>query len=177
LIKKWFIGTSVALPMGEVLKGNIGMKEVFDQTGGSTMFLTKWTPKENCNTLWDCFENDLFPTRFLFGDDQESVRRPLTNINETDDAYLVTMEMPGVSKKNVEVSLEGDTLTITGERVEKLEDKGLLRREIRQEKFSRSFRIDESINRDQVKAKMDNGILTVTLPKSEKAVGRKVNID
>jgi len=141
------------------------------------MFLTKWNPNQSCNTLWDCFEKDLLPAQFFFEDNKDSFRRPLTNINETDDAYLVTMEMPGVPKNNIEVSLEGDTLTISGERVAKLDDKGLLRKEIREEKFSRSFRLDNSIDRDQVKAKLDNGILTVTLPKSNKAVGRKISIE
>ena len=141
------------------------------------MFLTKWTPNQNCNTLWDCIERDLFPTTPFFEDDKDGLRRPLTNIRETDDSYLVTLEMPGVSKKNVEVTLEGDLLTITGERVDKLEDQGLLRKEIRDEKYNRSFKLDSTIDRDQVKAKIDNGILVVTLPKVEKEVGRKVSID
>ena len=141
------------------------------------MFLTKWAPNQNCNTLRDCIERDFFPTPRFFEDDKDSFRRPLTNIRETDDSYLVTLEMPGVSKKNVEVTLEGDLLTITGERVDKLEDQGLLRKEIREEKYSRSFKLDSTIDRDQVKAKIDNGILVVTLPKVEKEVGRKVSID
>ena len=101
----------------------------------------------------------------------------MTNINETDVSYVITLEMPGVTKKNVDVSLEGDRLTITGERVEKLEDEGLLRREIREEKYSRSFVLDGKIDRDQIKAKIDNGILTITLPKKEEEVGRKISID
>ena len=141
------------------------------------MFLTKWTPNQNCNTLLDCIERDLFPTTPFFEDDKDGFRRPLTNIRETDDSYLVTLEMPGVSKKNVEVTLEGDLLTITGERVDKLEDQGLLRKEIRDEKYNRSFKLDSTIDRDQVKAKIDNGILVVTLPKVEKKVGRRVSID
>ena len=58
-----------------------------------------------------------------------------------------------------------------------LEDKGLLRREIREEKFSRSFILDGKIDRDKIKAKIDNGILSITLPKKEDEVGRKISID
>jgi HSP20 family protein len=141
------------------------------------MFLTKWTPRNSHNTLWDVFEKDFFPTRRLSEIEHEAVRRPLTNIRETEDGYMITLEMPGVAKKEVEVALEGNTLTITGERTDKLEDKGLLRKEIREEKFSRSFKLDETIDRDKVKAKMENGILTVNLPKVEKEIGRKVDID
>ncbi len=148
------------------------------QTGGTKMFLTKWTPRQRTDSLWDYFDRDFFPVRrFFFDEDKESVRLPLANINETDKSYVVTLEMPGVTKKDVKVSIEGDTLTVSGERVEKLEDKGLLRKEIREEKFSRSFNLDNSIDRDQIKAKMDNGVLTVTLPKKEEEVGRNVSID
>ena len=141
------------------------------------MFLTKYTPKQSCNSLWDCLDKDFYPNRSFFEAEQDSSRRPLTNINEADSDYIISLEMPGVSKENVEVTLEGDTLTIAGERTDKLEDKGLLRREIREEKFSRSFKLDSTIDREKVKAKMDNGILIVTLPKVEKEVGRKVSID
>ncbi|NIO00836.1 MAG: Hsp20 family protein [Candidatus Latescibacteria bacterium] len=139
------------------------------------MFLTKWTPKRD--TFWDAVEREFFPIARFFEDGNESIRRPLANINETETSYVVTMEMPGVSKKNVEVSLEGDMLTVSGERMEKLEDKGLLRKEIREEKFSRSFRLDASVDRDAIKAKMDNGVLTVTLPKKAESVGHKISID
>lgn len=141
------------------------------------MLLTKWTPRRNLNSIWDAFEKDLFPVARFFEDDTESFRRPLTNINEMDKSYVVRMEMPGVSKDKVDVSLEGDRLTISGERVEKLEDEGLLRREIREEKFSRSFVLDGKIDRDKIKAKIENGILTITLPKKEDEVGKKISID
>jgi HSP20 family protein len=147
------------------------------KAGGMIMLLTKWTPRRNFRSIWDAFDNDLFPVKRFLDDESDSFRRPMTNINETDSSYVVTMEMPGVSKKNVDVSLEGDTLTISGERVEKLEDEGLLRREIREEKFSRSFVLDEKIDRDNIKAKIDNGLLTITLPKKEVEMGRKISID
>lgn len=141
------------------------------------MFLTKWTPRKSYNSIWDAFENDFFPVKRFFDEETDSFRRPLTNINETDTSYVLTMEMPGVSKENVDVSLEGDTLTISGGRVEKLENEGLLRREIREEKFSRSFVLDGKIDRDEIKAKIDNGILTITLPKKQDEMGRKISID
>jgi HSP20 family protein len=141
------------------------------------MLLTKWTPRRSFQSIWDTFDNDIFPVKRFFDEESESIRRPLTNISETDKSYLVTLEMPGVSKEKVEVSLEGDKLTISGERVEKLENEGLLRKEIREEKFSRSFVLDGKIEREQIKAKMENGILTISLPKKEDEVGRKISID
>ena len=142
-----------------------------------TMLLTKWTPRRSFQSMWDAFDNDVFPVKRFFDEESDSFRRPMTNINETDKSYVVTLEMPGVLKENVEVSLEGDKLTISGERVKKLEDEGLLRKEIREEKFSRSFVLDGKIERDQIKAKLENGILSITLPKKEDDVGRKISID
>lgn len=105
-----------------------------------------------------------------------AVRLPRTNIRETDDSYLFTMEMPGLSRQNVEVNIEGDTLVVKGEKTEQSEDKGLLRREYRATRFERTFTVGNAIDRDNVKAKMEDGILTVTLPKSAEKVGRKIDV-
>jgi HSP20 family protein len=86
------------------------------------------------------------------------------------------MEMPGLTKQNVEVNIEGDTLIVRGERSEKIEEKGLIRREYRSARFERSFNVGTGVDRDRVKARMENGILTVTLPKSPEKIGRKIEV-
>ena len=142
------------------------------------MFLTKYRPKNDIDTIFDSFGRGFLPAiQAWTGEGEEMFRHPRTNLNETDDAFVVTIEMPGVDKKNVDVSVDGDQLVVTGERTEKLEDEGLLRREIRSEKFRRSFGIGNTIDRDAIKAKIDNGILKVTLPKTAKSVGKKIAID
>jgi len=85
--------------------------------------------------------------------------------------------MPGLSREQVEVNIEGDTLVVKGGVTEQSENqKGLLRSEFRATRFERTFTIGEQIDRDQVKAKMQDGILTITLPKTPEKVGRKVEI-
>ena len=110
-------------------------------------------------------------------DERELFRLPKTNVNETDKEFVLTMEMPGVEKKNIDVALENDKIIVTGEKSEKPETQGLLRREIRSEKFRRSFSIDNSVDRDAIKAKLEHGVLKVTLSKKAESVGRKVSID
>lgn len=112
----------------------------------------------------------------LWSEDAEAMRLPKTNIQENDDSYVFSMEMPGLDKKDVEVTLENDVLTVKGERTEKTEAKNLLRREIRSTKFERSFRVGEGIEQNEIKAKMENGMLIVTLPKKPEKVGRKVDV-
>ena len=134
------------------------------------MFLTKYRPKH--------FGFDYPALSNWFEESPESLtRRPLTNIHETDESFVLTVEVPGLDKDDIEVSVENDELVIGGERTEKVETEGLLRREIRSSKFRRSFTLGDSIDRDGVKAKLDKGILTVTLTKTAEKVGRKVNVD
>lgn len=142
------------------------------------MFLTKYNPVSALDTLFDSFDREFFPSLSRFFETREDdFRVPIANIYERDDEYIITMEMPGVSKRNVDISLDGDNLVITGEKVEKLESKGLLRREIRAEKFRRSFLLHGNIDRDKIKAKMEDGVLRVALPKKAESVGRKVSIE
>lgn len=103
-------------------------------------------------------------------------RLPRTNIRETDDSYVFTMEMPGLSRENIDVNIEGDVLVVKGQKSGESEDKGLLRREYRAARFERTFNVGQSIDREHVTAKMVDGILTVTLPKSPEKVGRKVDV-
>lgn len=146
------------------------------------MMLTRCKTSNPIDRVFDSLNYGLFPSfrGFWEGDakldDNEPLRLPRTNIEETKDSYVFTLEMPGLTKKDVEVSLENDTLTITGHKEEKTEREGVLRREIRSSRFERSFSLGTSVDQGQIKAKMENGVLTVTLPKRPEKVGRKVEI-
>ena len=144
------------------------------------MFPIKYEPRRTFESLVDSFDRDFFPMLgpwFRLGDN-EGVRMPLVNINETDKDYVVTVELPGVQKKDLDVSIDGDQLVVTAERSEKVEsDEGLLRREIRSEKFRRSFTLGQTVDREAIKAKLENGILRISLPKKAESVGRKVDVN
>lgn len=143
------------------------------------MFMTKYRPSMALDAIFDsnpfshqmrsCFTNDKR--------DSEAFRLPKTNVNELEKEYVLTMEMPGVSKENIEVNIEDDQIVVRGEKTDKVTDEGLRRREYRSEAFRRSFRVDSTIDRENIKAKLENGILKVTLPKRAESVGRKVDID
>ncbi len=140
------------------------------------MFLTKYRPNRTIDSVFD----DLFPAFKGFAGEngeREGFRLPVTNVHETEKEFLLTMEMPGVDKKDVRVEIENDQIIVTGEKTEKTETEGLLRREIRSEKFRRSFVLDSAIDRDTIKARLENGMLKVTLPKKAESVGRKIDID
>ncbi len=103
---------------------------------------------------------------------------PSTDISETDTAYLIKAEIPGVSKEDVKVSLQDGMLTIKGERRHETEenDKKFHRVERSYGRFVRSFRMPDDVDESAVKAEFKDGMLNVTLTKSGKAKPKSIEI-
>ena len=140
------------------------------------MFLTKYRPTSGLDSFFDDSVVPFF-RKYAPQGEGEGFILPRTNVHEDEKQFVLTMEMPGVKKNDLNVAIEDDQVVITGEKKEPVEPKGLLRREIRSEKFRRSFRLDSSIDRDGIKAKLLDGVLNVTLPKRAESVGRKISVD
>jgi HSP20 family protein len=102
---------------------------------------------------------------------------PEVNIFETKDGYVLEAEMPGVGKDGLEVTVEGNELTIVGRRNQETVTGEPLFCERQRYDFRRVFELDPAIDTGKVGAKMDQGILTLTLPKSERVKPRKINIE
>jgi HSP20 family protein len=102
---------------------------------------------------------------------------PEVNIFETKDGYVVEAEMPGVNKEGLEITVEGNELTIVGHRNAEQVNGQTLFCERRFADYRRSFELDPAIDTSKVAAKIDQGIVTVTLPKSEKVKPRKIAVD
>lgn len=107
---------------------------------------------------------------------QRDYIEPAVNIFETGDGYVVEAEMPGVNKENLEITVEGNELTIEGHRNDETLPGQALFRERRLSDYRRSFELDPAINTSKVSAKIDQGIVIVTLPKSEKVKLRKIAV-
>lgn len=103
---------------------------------------------------------------------------PSADISESDTAYLIKAEIPGVNKEDVKVTIENGMLTIKGERkMEKEEkDKKFHRIERSYGSFMRSFRVPEDADESAVKAEFKDGVLNVTLSKSAKAKPKAINV-
>jgi len=102
---------------------------------------------------------------------------PDVNIFETKDGYVLEAEMPGVSKDGLEIMLEGKELTIQGRRnLEPLAGERLFC-ECPRADYRRVFELDPAIDTSRISAKMEQGILILTLPKSEAVKPRKIKID
>jgi len=100
---------------------------------------------------------------------------PAVDISETDTAYLVKAEIPGVNKEDVKVTMQDGMLTIQGERKQEKEEKGRKFHRIERSygSFARSFRVPGDADENSVKAEFKDGMLNVTLAKSGKAKSRR----
>lgn len=103
---------------------------------------------------------------------------PAFDIAETEEAYTVTAELPGIEKGNISVDYDLGILTISGEKkAERREDKEDFHLVERQYgSFRRAFRVPENVNPEEVDAAYKDGVLTVTLKKSESAKSRKIEV-
>jgi HSP20 family protein len=116
-----------------------------------------------------------FQTRF---DTSLSLPSPAVDITEEEGAFKVSAEVPGMTEKEIEVSLSGDMLTIKGEKRQEREEKGENRylSERSYGEFQRSFSLPENVDREKIAASFANGVLSVTLPKSAKATPKKIEV-
>ncbi len=107
---------------------------------------------------------------------REQFVAPAASVIESGDGYTLQVEMPGVNKEGLEISVENNELTITGHRSLPSIDGTILHRESRPENFRRSFELDPSINTGKISAKIDQGVVTLTLPKAEHVKPRKITV-
>jgi HSP20 family protein len=103
---------------------------------------------------------------------------PTADIFETDEALTVIMEMPGVEKKDIDVALEEDTLRVEGKiDFSKYGEMEPVYTEYMVGHYARGFTLSGKINRDGISAQLDDGVLTLTLPKAKEAMTRKIAIN
>lgn len=102
---------------------------------------------------------------------------PEVNIYETKDGYVLEIEMPGVNKEGLEITLEGNEITITGRRQTEPVPGEALSHESHNADYRRVFELDPAIDTAKVSARMDQGVLTLSLPKSERVKPRKISVD
>lgn len=101
---------------------------------------------------------------------------PLADVEETDDAYVVEIDLPGVKRDDIDIQLSDRQLTVSGEVKEK-ERTGILRRRTRRVgQFQYSVTLPADVDADKVSAQLDDGVLTVRVPKPEQAKPRRIQI-
>ncbi|MDD1757324.1 MAG: Hsp20/alpha crystallin family protein [Methanotrichaceae archaeon] len=108
-----------------------------------------------------------------------TVKRPSADVKETDEAIVVTMEVPGVSKDNVDVEIIGDELSVSAKRSAEPEakDETVYRSERNYDTFERVIRLPDDIKSEETKAILCNGVLEITLPKVAVISKTKIGVE
>jgi HSP20 family protein len=108
----------------------------------------------------------------------EDVAVPLADVRETDDAIIVTMDLPGIDKEDVDISVTDDQLCVIAERSEEREEaeKEYHKRERSCTSFERVVELPIAVKADEASAKLEDGVLEITLPKEIVTTKRMVNI-
>lgn len=134
------------------------------------------------NEVDNIFENFFRDFNFapsLRGWNENNLYSPNLDISETDKAYHLALELPGVDEKDIEVSISGDLLTIKGEKKleEESKEKNYHRIERTYGSFQRSLSLPAEVDQNKVKADFKNGVLKIEIPKSEKTQPSVKKID
>lgn len=134
---------------------------------------------ENVDLLTSAFARELERWPDFFQPLQEAMRGvlPLADVEESDEAYIVDIELPGVKRDDITLEITGDHLTVTGERRER-QRVGLLRQQTRSTgRFRYEVTLPSDVDAENVTATLDHGMLNVVVPKTESARPRKIAIE
>ena len=103
---------------------------------------------------------------------------PAVDVRETDAAYILTADLPGLDREAIDLAVEEGTLTISGERKQEAdsEEDGVRRSERRFGRFQRSFRIRDGFDHTKVEAQYTNGVLRVVLPKRQENQRKRIEV-
>ena len=136
------------------------------------MNLINWRPKtvSSHRNLPNVFER-MIDDNFFFDYDNNNWT-PSVDINESNDAFMITADLPGIKKSDIEVKVEENLLILNAERkIDKTNDNEKYHfSERRSGTFSRSFKLPKSVKEEKITADFDNGVLSIIIPKAEDAI-------
>lgn len=142
-------------------------------------FLTRWDPFRDIISLREAmdrlFEDTWMPARRREETRDRYFRLPL-DAYVTPNEIVIVANMPGLKPEDVEITIEGDTLTIKGERPGPLENVDYVLQERAYGKFQRTLNINIPVDADKAEAKFENGLLTLTIPKAESVKPKTIQV-
>jgi len=102
---------------------------------------------------------------------------PLADVDSTKEGYVISLEIPGVDKSGLEITVDDGKLTILGRRHIAASAGELVHREIRPNDFRRVYELDQDVDTTKIAAHLEQGVLTLTLPKIEKVTPRRITVE
>jgi HSP20 family protein len=143
-------------------------------------FLPRWDPFREVVTLREAmdrlFEDSFIPARRRGVEGRERGFTLPLDAYVTSDEIVIQANMPGVKPEEVEITLEGDTLTIKGERPAPLENINYVLQERTFGKFQRTLNINVPVDANKAEARFENGLLTLVIPKTEAVKPKTIQV-
>jgi HSP20 family protein len=139
--------------------------------------ITRWDPFEDIDDLFKGFF--LRPMRVETGAGAETQMRIKMDVKEDDKAYVVHAEVPGVKKEDIQVSIDGNQVSISAEVTREKEEKQgekVLRTERYYGKVYRAFSLGQDVDQEGAQAKYENGVLELTLPKKAASAQKRLTV-
>ncbi|MBL6963228.1 MAG: Hsp20/alpha crystallin family protein [Bacteroidetes bacterium] len=135
------------------------------------MTLVKWNRPSNYYPTYSKFFDNFFENDLDFFSPRAKNNLPAANVVESKEEFVIELAAPGMKKKDFNVKIENDVITIESKREEKevKEEMNFTRREFNYSSFSRSFTLPESIDNEKIDARYEDGVLRIHLPKKEEA--------
>jgi HSP20 family protein len=142
-------------------------------------YITRWDPFREAVTLREAmdrlFEDSYVPARRQAEQREQVWRLPL-DAYITAEEIVIVANMPGVKPENVEITIEGDTLTIKGERPAPIENVDYVLQERTYGKFQRTLNINIPVDANKAEAKFEDGLLTLVVPKTEAVKPKTIQV-
>jgi HSP20 family protein len=142
-------------------------------------YVARWDPFRDVVTLREAMDRmmeDGYTNRRQMPESRERHFRLPIDAYVTPEDIIVMANMPGIRPEDVEILLEGDTLTIRGERPAPLENVNYVIQERNYGPFQRTLNINVPVDADKAEAKFENGLLTLTIPKAEAAKPKQIRV-
>ena len=143
------------------------------------MPVVHWNPWTEFETFEHVLNRVLdLPFPRLFDNGQHEPWQPYTDISETDAAYVVEVDLPGMTIHDISIQLEGTTVVIAGQRQSMHSESAKHQARVERPcgKFHRAFTLPTAVKRDEVQATYANGVLTITVPKADAARPRQITV-
>jgi HSP20 family protein len=143
------------------------------------MTLIRWSPVANFENMQREIDRVFYGSRNDIQDVEASkTLMPMVDIIERENEFSIKVELPGVDKKDVKITVQNDVLTIKGEKKQENEIKGENYQHIERSYgiFQRSFTLPTSVHSGKIDASYDNGVLSVTIPKLEEAKPKEIEV-
>jgi len=144
------------------------------------MTLVRWNPTRN-RMMPTVHEWDRLMSDFIndgLEDTELSNWTPAVDIVEDNDAFVVTADLPGLTKRDISINIKENMLTVSGERKSEIKDekRNYCRTERRYGVFKRSFQLTDKVIADKISATFKDGVLTVNIPKAEEVKPKEIEI-